>query len=241
MDSWKESKNNRYKKPKYKGHNYNCHYNNHSNNFSYHNNKKHFKDYKKYKSPYNYSSSFNNYLNNKSNSKHKYIEKEIELNGSGKPENGDESPEGNILYNSLDSNSKNNLDSNSQENTDDNTNSLDYLNLELLKSQSEDLSNKNNFNFHEIGRKLFPGAFRYNKKKNNEKNIFDGVTNSHNNLSEEDKKIDANCENYQNNNNLKCKNYLSKENCNCKKGEQKKGLALAIDYYSSFLEDKIKE
>ena len=32
-------------------------------------------------------------------------------------------------------------------------------------------------------------------------------------------------------------NFLHKTNSNVIKGEQKKGLALAVDYYSSFLED----
>ena len=39
MDSWKENKDNRYIKSKYKGHNYNNNYNNHSNNFPYYHNK----------------------------------------------------------------------------------------------------------------------------------------------------------------------------------------------------------
>ena len=243
MDSWKENKENRYKKSKYRGHNYNNNYNNHFNNSSYYNNKKHFKDYRSYKSPYNHSSNSNIYRNNNyTNNKNNYIEKEVELNE--KVENEGELAEGNTLQNSQDSNSKNNLEFNSQESTEDNKNSLnslECLNLDLAKSQSEELKyNNNDFNFHDIGIKLFPGAFRYNKNRNYEPNIFDGNCNIANNLSEENKKSEINCDIYRNNHNLECNNYLCKANSNCIKGEQKKGLALAIDYYSSFLEDKIK-
>jgi hypothetical protein len=239
MDSWKENKDNRYKKSKYKGHNYNNNYNNHSNNFPYYHNKKHFKDYKSYKSPYNHTSNSNIYHNNNNTyDKNNYIEKEVELNGKG--ENEGELADGNILCNSLDSNSKNNLEFNSQDNTEDNNNSLDFLNLELVKSQSQEINHKNNFNFHDIGIKLFPGAFRYNKKRSHEHNIFDGNSNINNDLSEEDRKADNNFDNCNNNHNFECNNYLCKVNGNFAKSEQKNGLALAIDYYSSFLEDKIK-
>ena len=241
MDSWKENKENKYRKSKYKGHHYNNNYNYHSNNFSYYNNKKHFKDYTSYKSPYNHSSNSNTYHNNNiSHNKNNYIEKEVEING--KKENEGELVEGNIHDSNL--KSKSNLEFISQENTEDNNNSLENLNLALVKSQSEELNHKNNFNFHDIGIKLFPGAFKNNKKKTCDYNIFDGNFNGNSNitniLSEENKKTDINCDNCTKNRNLECNNYLCKVNSNYIKSEQKKGLALAIDYYSSFLEDKIK-
>ena len=241
MDSWKENKGNntRYKKSKYKGYNYNNNYNNH---FFYHN-KKHFKDYKNFKSNYNRQSNSNNY-NINDNQKKNYIEKEIELNSKGETE-GDseikisETVEDNIPECSLDSNSKNNLNFNSQENTEE-ISSLDLLNLDLMKSQSEDLSHKNFFDFHDIGVKLFPGAFRFNKLKSYEKNNINLISNENNNLVEENKKIsELNFDSFKNKNDIECNNYLCKANNGNIKNEQKNGLALAFDYYSSFLEDKI--
>ena len=241
FDSWKENKenNNRYKKTKYKGHNYN---NNYNNNFFYHN-KKHFKDYKNYKYNYNQKSDSTNY-NINGNQKKNYIEKEIELNSKGETE-GDseikttEAIEDNIPEVSLDSNPKNNLDFKSHENTEE-ISSGDLLNLDLMKSQSEDLSHKYFFDFHDVGIKLFPGAFRFNTLKNYEKNNINLNSNENNNLIEENKKVsELNFDNFKNKNDIECNNYLCKANSGNIKNEQKNGLALALDYYSSFLEDKI--
>jgi len=237
IDSWKENKekNIRYKSQRYKGHNYN----NHSNNFFSHN-KRHFKDYKSYKSPYSYnqySNSNKNYIPNKDN----YIEKEIELNSKGETEvdsdiKTSEMNEDNSEKNTFqsqensDSNSKNNLEFSNQENTEE-INSLELLNLNLMKSQSDDISLQN-IDLHDVGIKLFPGAFCH-KTKNYEPNKMD-INNSlvNNNSSEENKKSsDLNFE---------CNNFLCKSNSNSIKSEQKNGLALAYDYYSSFLEEKIK-
>ena len=177
--------------------------------------------------------------NNYHFNKNKYIEKEVELNSKGETDGDSEIKtleinENNNMKNllqsqeySLDSNTKNNLDNNSQENTEELT-SLELLNLNLMKSQSEDLSNKKMFNFHDVGIKLFPGAFLKNKKNNYEQNNI----NVNNNTIEENKKVSDF--------NFECNNFLCKSNSNIIKGEQKNGLALAFDYYSSFLEDKIK-
>ena len=241
MDSWKENKenNHRYKKSKYKGHNYN---NNYNNRFFYHN-KKHFKDYKNYKSIYNQQSSSSNY-NISSIHKKNYIEKEIELNSKGETEGDSEIKtsevvEDNIPEYTLDSYPKNHLDFNSHENTEE-ISTLDLLNLDLMKSQSEDLSHKNAFDFHDIGIKLFPGAFQFNKLKSYEKNSINLNSNENNNLMEENKKVsELNFDKFKNKNDIECNNYLCKNNSGNIKNEQKNGLALAFDYYSSFLEDKI--
>ena len=235
MDSWKENKenNSRYKRSKYKGYNYNFNYNN--NNQFFYKNKKHYKDFKDYKT--------NNYIHNH---RKNYVEKEIELNSKGETE-GDselktsEAGEENIREGSLDSNHKSNLDFNNQENTEE-LNSLENLNIDLMKSQIEDLSYKNEFDFHDIGIKLFPGVFRYDKKKSYEqyKGNVDLYINK--NFLDESKKEKTSVFNFdnKNKNDIECNNYLCKVNCNNIKSEQKIGLALAIDYYSSFLEDKIK-
>ena len=226
-ESWKENKENnlRYKNKTYKGHNYN----NHSNHFISHH-KKYCKDYKSYKSPYSY--------NKYSNSKNNYIEKEVELNSKGETEgdsdikiseiNEDNNDEN--LFQSKDfseSNLKNNLKSNNQD-----INSLELLNLNLMKSQSDDISLQN-IDLHDVGIKLFPGAFCY-KKKNYEPNKMD---------LNEDVKINT-CEENKDKKppelNFECHNFLCKSNSNTIKSEQKNGLALAFDYYSSILEDKIK-
>ena len=114
-------------------------------------------------------------------------------------------------------------------------NSLEYINPILMKSQSEELSQKNNISFHDIGIKLFPGVFQYNKKKsyehNNYNNNFGEIFN--NDEIKNNKKDVIKIKN-----DLECNNYLCKNNFNKNKTEQKKGLALAFDYYSSFLEDK---
>ena len=244
MDSWKENKENntRYKKPKYKSHNYNSNYS-HSNQF-FHHNKKHYKDYKNYKSPYNQQSNRNNYIiNNNINNKNNFIEKEIELNS--KEEINSESEikkpepiEENCRNFSIDSNSKNILDCNSQENTEE-ISSIENLNLNLMKSQSEELSHENIFNYHDIGIKLFPGAFKFNKKKCSEQNnYFNNMNENVNNKYEEENKTDLDI--IKTKNDLECDNYLCKVNSGNIKKNQKNGLALAFDYYASFLEDKIK-
>ena len=240
IDSWKENKENniRYKSQRYKGHSYS----NHSNNFFSHN-KKHFKDYKSYKSPYSYNQ-YSNSNRNYCNIPHKdnYIEKEFELNSKGETEvdldiKASEMNEDNSEKNTFqsqensDSNSKNNLEFNSHENTEE-INSVELLNLNLMKSQSDDISLQN-IDLHDVGIKLFPGAFCY-KTKNYEQNKMDANNNLafNNNICDENKKSsDLNFE---------CHNFLCKSNSNSIKSDQKNGLALAYDYYSSFLEEKIK-
>lgn len=233
MDSWKENKENntRYKKPKYKSHNYN----NHSNKF-FHHNKKYFKDYKNYKYPYNSQSNRNNYNINNVGGKRNYIEKEIELNTKEESDIKNSDP----IEENSDSNSKN-LDFNSQDNTEE-INSFEYLNLGLMKSQSEELSHKNIFNYHDIGIKLFPGAFKYNNKNNSyEQNKYINNFNENiNNIYEEENKKVSDLYIIKRKNDLECDNYLCKANSSNIKSNQKNGLALAFDYYASFLEDKIK-
>ena len=241
MDSWKEKKKNnlRYKKSKYKGNSYNNVYNNKSKKFFY-KNSKYFKDYKSYKSAYNQQLISNNHKKN-------YIEKEIELNSKGETE-GDseikisEQTEESLREVSLVSNHKNNINLDSQENSEE-LNSLEYLKIDLMKSQSEDLSYKNLFDFKNIGIKLFPGAFQYEKKRSYRQNDANVNSNINRKYLEEDKNIklsDYNLDKVRDKNDIECNNYLCKSNCNNIKIEQKKGLALALDYYSSFLEDKIK-
>ena len=128
--------------------------------------------------------------------------------------------------------SKNKLDFNSQESTEE-TNSYEYINTGFIKSQSEEISHKNMFDFLDIGIKLFPGAFPYSKIKSSEQNIFNGNNNINNNLSKDNNgKI-------QDKKDFECNNFLCKSNNNYIKSEQKNGLALAFDYYSSILERKI--
>ena len=114
---------------------------------------------------------------------------------------------------SADSNSKN-----SKENTEENStiNNLELLNLNLSKSQSEELNHKN-YDLNEVGIKLFPGIYKSKKFNNSlEKN---------------------NC--IKNKNDFK-QNFLHKTNSCMNRPQQKDGLALAFDYYSSFLEDTKK-
>ena len=141
----------------------------------------------------------------------------------------------------MDSHKKNNLDFNSHENTED-ISSLENLNLDFMKSQSEDLSHKNFYDYHDVGIKLFPGAFKYNKKNSYEQNNEIKVNyNFNNNFAEENKRnSEFNYDNFINKNDIECNNYLCKTNISTNKNEQKNGLALAFDYYSSFLENKIK-
>ena len=123
------------------------------------------------------------------------------------------------------------MKSNNRENNED-INSLELSNLNLMKSQSDDISLQN-IDLHDVGIKLFPGAFCY-KTKNYEPNKMDG---------NEDVKITKCKENKDKKPpelNFECNNFLCKSNSNIIKTEQKNGLALAFDYYSSILEDKIK-
>ena len=148
--------------------------------------------------------------------------------------------EENSRKNSIDSNSKNNFDFNSQENTEE-ISSLDNLNHNLIKSQSEELSHENIFNYHDIGIKLFPGIFKYNKKKSYEQNNFlNNINESINNKYEEENKKVSDLDIIKTKNDLECDNYLCKVNSNNIRRNQKNGLELAFDYYASFLEDKIK-
>jgi len=211
-------------------------YNNHSINFFPHS-KKHYKNYKPYKSPYSYNHHSNSNINyNTNNNDGNYIEKEIELNSKGKTKgdldikksNLNEDNNDNVIESQecLDPNLKNNLKFNKNEKNED----INSLNLNLIKSKSDEISLQN-IDLHEIGIKLFPGAFCY-KAKNCEQNKIFGNDNLNNNLNEEKKKSsDINFE---------CNNFLCKSNNNTIKSGQKHGLALAFDYYSSFLEDKIK-
>ena len=212
-------------------------YSNHSNNFFPHN-KKHYKNYKSYKSSYSYS--YNHHSNsniyyNTNNNEGNYIEKETELNSKGETKGQSDiktsetnEDNKNIIESQecLDPNLKNSMKFNKNEKTED-FNSVD---LNLMKSKSDEISFQN-INLHDVGIKLFPGAFCY-KTKNCEENKIVGNYNLNNNLNEEKKKSsDINFE---------CNNFLCKSNSNTNKSEQKNGLALAFDYYSSFLEDKIK-
>ena len=127
---------------------------------------------------------------------------------------------------SLDPNLKNSMKFNNNEKTED----INSLNLNLMKSKSDEISLQN-IDLHDVGIKLFPGAFCY-KTKNCETIKMIGNDNLDNNLNEKKQKSsDINFE---------CNNFLCKLNSNSIKSEQKNGLALAFDYYSSFLEDKIK-
>ena len=171
---------------------------------------------------------------------------EVIEDNSGEKNNMSLSPEF-----SADSNSKN-----SKENTEETStiNNLELLNLNLSKSQSEDLNHKN-YDLNEVGIKLFPGIYKYKKfnfefEKNNNGinniNKTDCVNNKNINSIEEENKKAEDLDNFiEKNNCLKNKNefkqnFLHKTNSNTIKAKQKDGLALAFDYYSSFLEDKNK-
>ena len=227
-NSWKENKNNdiRYKKPKYNDHYYNDNYSNHSNSL-FHHNRKHFKDYKSYKYQYNKQSK-RNHFNNKKN----YLEKEIEDISEIKTS---ETLKENTRENSLDSN-KNNGEFNNHENTEE-VNSSEFINLNLMKSQSEEISYKNDFLFHDIGIKLFPGAFQYNKKKSYEQNDYNNYGGFINDKSIDENKKENDLNLNRTKKDFECNNYLRKIKSNNIKTEQKSGLALAFDYYSSFLEE----
>ena len=142
------------------------------------------------------------------------------------------------------------MDLNSQENTEETRliNNLELLNLNLTKSQSEELNHKN-YDLNEVGFKLFPGIYKYkkfnfdyNKSSSNDINNLNIINNEKENIKKgeeiQDNFIEKNnCINSQND--IK-QNFLYKTNINTVKREHKNGLALAYDYYSSFLEDKNK-
>ena len=134
-------------------------------------------------------------------------------------------------------------------------NCLGMLNLNLNKSQSEKLEHKNYDDLHDVGIKLFPGIYKNNNFNfENGNNINNGVNNNINNnlnINEEENikgedldnfiyKKKNSCEINNIKDNIQCENYLHKSNSSSFKCEYKNGLALAFDYYSSFLEDKKK-
>ena len=253
-DSWKEVKQNnvnnfsntnnnnnnnqKYKKSKYKGHNnYISNYNQkHSSHYYYPNNKKYYRHSKNYK--------YNRQKN--------YIEREVEINSKGEIDNEiiEDSLEIKTVSDSNSKNSKNGTDVISQENTEETSaiNNLELLNLNLSKCQSEELNHKN-YDLHDVGVKLFPGIYK-NKNYNlelgkNNKSINNININNYMNINsnEEEIKKTEDLDNFvdknkciNNKNDIKY-NFLYKADSNIIKGEQKKGLALAVDYYSSFLED----
>ena len=139
---------------------------------------------------------------------------------------------------SADSNSKN-----SKENTEETStiNNLELQNLNLSKSQSEELNHKN-YDLNEVGIKLFPGIYKYKKfnfdfeKNNNSINNINKTEciNSNINRNEQDNKKLEDMDNFieKNNNCINKQNFLHKANSNIIKAKQKDGLALAFDYYS---------
>ena len=264
-DSWKEVKQNstnnfsnnninncknnqKYKKSKYKGHNNN----NYASNYTNQNHSSHY--YYPNKKYYRHSKNFKPYNRQKN-----YIEREIEFNS--KVELDNEIIEDSIIEKTVSlsppfssdstKNSKNGNDVISQENSEEtNTiNNLELLNLNLSKCQSEELTHKN-YDLHDVGIKLSPGIYK-NKNYNleigkdnnsiNNININDNIMNINNKeevikkLEDSDNFVDK--DKCMNNKNEFKYNFLHKANSNVIKGEQKKGLALALDYYSSFLED----
>jgi hypothetical protein len=249
-ESWKEAKQNnnsssnnnnnqKYKKSKYK--NYSFNYNqNHSSHYFYQN-KKHYKHGKNYKS-YNRQKNF-------------YIEREIEFNSRGEIDNEvieeNSSKKNESVSPEFSADSKKNLDVNSQENTEETSiiNNLEMLNLNLTKSQSEELNHKN-YDLHDVGIKLFPGIYKYkNYNLDIEKNSINNINKKNNininNNEEDDKKVEdmenfVDKNDYINSKNDNKQNYLHKANSNIIKKQEKNGLALAYDYYSSFLEDNKK-
>ena len=106
-----------------------------------------------------------------------------------------------------------------------------------MKSQSEEISYKNDFLFHDIGIKLFPGAFQYNKKKSYEQNDYINYGGFINDKSVDENKKENDLNLNRTKKDFECNNYLRKTKSNNIKTEQKSGLALAFDYYSSFLEE----
>lgn len=175
------------------------------------------------------------FKDNKFNKKNKiiFIEKEIELEAKEKndkylqPKTSPLKEENKFACDSdkdFTQSSEKNVDSNfsfnSQENTEEISN-FEFPNLYLMKSQSGNLPYESLLSYKDVGFKLFPGFFHLEKKKSFDKNSDNFISNK---MSEK---------------NFECKNYLCKSNYNLNKTEQKIGLELAGDYYSSFLKDKI--
>ena len=200
-------------------------------------------DYKYYKNSrfnkynkYNYKNK-RHFKGNKFNKKNKitFIEKEIEFDTKEKNETyfqpkASQSKEENKFTcdsdkdftQSSDKNLDSNFSFNSQENTEE-ISSLEFSNLNLMKSQSGNLPYESMLDYKDVGFKLFPGFFHLEKKKSFDKNSDNFIINK---MGDKDK-------------NFECKNYLCKSNYYLKKKEQKIGLELAGDYYSSFLKSQI--
>lgn len=177
------------------------------------------------------------FKDNKFNKKNKifFIEKEIEFDTKEKNEPFSQSKlspkkeENKFICDSdkdftqsSDKNFDSNFSFNSQENTEEISN-LEFSNLNLMKSQSGNLPYESFVDYRDVGFKLFPGFFHLEKKKSFDKNSNNFIINK---MGDKDK-------------NFECKNYLCKSNYNLNKKEQKIGLELAGDYYSSFLKSKI--
>lgn len=234
MNSWKE---NRHKK-NYRNHNYN------NSNIFYQKKAKNRYRYYKFSKPH-------------------FLEKEIDLNlkdseldEEAREEANKEVQNSGLIYPKETFSAE--IETN-QENADSEKYQI-LPSLNLVKSQSEDTTHSssaklnlcdvdsklNDFNFHDVSAKLFPGVFRDNStdKNDNENNKYNNINDKINEKTISEK--DNNNSNNSNNNhfNYKCNNFVFKNNnlssFECKKNENKSGLALALDYYSSFLEDKNK-
>jgi hypothetical protein len=196
-------------------------------------------DYKYYKnSKFNKHNKYNyknkrHFKENKFNKKNKiiFIEKEFEFDTKDKNEAKDSQSKEENKFNcdsdkdftqSSDKNADSNFSFNSQENTEE-ISSLEFSNLNLKKSHSENLPYESMLNYMDVGFKLFPGFFHLEKKKSFDKNSDNFINNK---MDDKEK-------------NFECKNYLCKSNYNLKKKERKIGLELAGDYYSSFLKSQI--
>ena len=211
-NSWKDKNaesnfNNKKNYPKYKKNNHYFH--NKSNNF--YGKKNNF--YGK-KNNYNKHTRHHNHTHNLvevTSFNTKTIEKEIDLNSKSSKEESEADSEKNTNSNIIDSNYLKSAQF-ALDNTD--------LSLNLMKSQSAELSNKEeDINLRDVGFKLFPGAFHQNK------------------ISEELENKNKNFPEYYGNN--FCRKYTDDS---YQKSETKKkcGLALAYDYYcSSFHDNKI--
>jgi len=185
---------------------------------------------------YNYKSK-RHYKDNKFNKKNEiiFIEKEIEFpikekneiylklrDSQSKEENKFNCDSDKDFTQSSDKNADSNFSFNSQENTEE-IPSLEFSNLNLMKSHSGHLPYESMMDYKDVGFKLFPGFFHLEKKKSFDKNSDNFIINK---MGDKDK-------------NFECKNYLCKSNYCLNKKEQKIGLELAGDYYSSFLKSQI--
>ena len=221
--SWKDNNNDNnrfFKKSRFD-------FNNYYSKSHFFKNKKHFKNDRFY-----------------NNNKYYYIEKEMELNSNDEKEldshiKFSEFNEDNNKFDN-DKNTDSNYSFNSQENTEEMTN-YELSNLNLINSNVEDLSYNAMLNYQDVGIRLFPGVFHLEKKDSFDQNntINNKLSNQeekeNNNL---DKNINIKINDENNKKNFECNNYICKNNYNLNKKEQKLGLALALEYYSSFLESK---